>query len=294
MTATGDRTPVWGDASDLIDLLDVRPEGDGRFVSTTRASESRSVVEGSQMLAQAVVACGRRFTGRRPASAHMLFVRAADDRVPLAFEVTELSNGRSFGSLRVDVTQSGRTCASGTVLAGTVTADVVRHSVAAPDVAGPYESEPFDMKVAGRDIRVVDAAYTGDPDAPVGPPIIDAWVRFDQVPEDPFLHAGLLVQFTGHMSIAAALRPHAGVGQDQAHRSLSTAVNAIAVSLHADVRADRWMLYHHLSTFAGDGMTHSEGRVHDEQGRLLASFSVDAMVRRFDEPNLTIPKNAVL
>jgi len=41
------------------------------------------------------------------------------------------------------------------------------------------------------------------------------------------------------------------------------------------------MLYRHLSTFAGDGMTHSECRVHDGAGALLASFSVDAMVRRF-------------
>jgi hypothetical protein len=41
------------------------------------------------------------------------------------------------------------------------------------------------------------------------------------------------------------------------------------------------MLFHHRATFAGDGMTHSECRVHDEAGALLASFTVDAMVRRF-------------
>jgi len=137
------------------------------------------------------------------------------------------------------------------------------------------------MGVIGRDIRVVDGAYSGDPDAPVGPPILDAWVRFRDVPADPPLHAGLLAQFTGHMSIAAALRPHAGIGQSEAHRTLSTAINAIAISFHADVRADRWMLYHHLSTFAGDGMTHSECRVHTADGALVASFSVDAMVRAF-------------
>jgi acyl-CoA thioesterase len=95
------------------------------------------------------------------------------------------------------------------------------------------------------------------------------------------LHAGLLAQFTGHVSIAAAMRPHAGIGQNQAHRSLSTAINAINISFHANVRADRWMLYRHHSTFAGDGMTHSECRVHNVEGALLASFSVDAMVRGF-------------
>ena len=83
------------------------------------------------------------------------------------------------------------------------------------------------------------------------------------------------------MPIAAALRPHPGVGQSQAHRTVSMGINAISLSLHAEVHADRWMLYHHESTFAGDGMTHAACRVHAEAGELLASFDVDAMVRPF-------------
>jgi hypothetical protein len=41
-------------------------------------------------------------------------------------------------------------------------------------------------------------------------------------------------------------------------------------------------------------MTHSECRVHDLQGRLLASFSVDAMVRHFDRPTRDVPEEALL
>jgi acyl-CoA thioesterase len=124
--------------------------------------------------------------------------------------------------------------------------------------------------------------------------MLDAWVRFRDVPDDPYLHAGLLAQFTGHLSIAAAMRPHAGIGQRDAHRTLSTAINAIALSLHADVRADRWMLYRHLSTFGGDGMTHAECRVHDEAGALVASFTVDAMVRRFPSGAGEVDERAAL
>jgi acyl-CoA thioesterase len=143
------------------------------------------------------------------------------------------------------------------------------------------------MWVTGRDLRVADGAYTESSNAPVGPPVLDAWIRFCDVPDDPYIHAGLLVQFTGHLSIAAALRPHAGIGEEQAHRTISTGINAITVSLHREIRADEWMLYHHESTFAGDGMTHSECRVHNEGGDLLASFVVEAMVRGF-------PKGAVV
>ena len=275
------RFPVWGDAAHLIDILDVRPGGEDRYTSVARADRRRSVVEGSQMLGQAIVAADRKAPGRRCVSAHMVFLRPADPTASLAFELEELSAGRTFSALGCEVRQGTTRCASGRLLLDATAPDVMRHAVTAPAVPGPYECEAYDMSVTGRDIRVVADAYTDDSDASLGPPELDAWVRFRRVPDDPALHAGLLAQFTGHMAIAAALRPHAGLGQDQAHRTLSTAINAIAISFHREVRADRWMLYHHHSTFAGDGMTHAECRVHDEQGALLASFTVDAMVRTF-------------
>jgi acyl-CoA thioesterase/uncharacterized protein (DUF427 family) len=278
---TTKRFPTWGDAAHLVDVLDVRPAGEGRYTSVARGDWRRPVVEGSQMLGQAVVAAGRHAPGRRVVSAHMVFLRPADARQPLALDLDELSAGRTFTALAAHADQDGRRCAAGTLLLDATAPDVVRHAVAPPDVPGPYDCEPYDMAVTGRDVRIPGGAYTGDPDAPAGPPTLDAWVRFRDVPDDAPLHAALLAQFTGHLSIAAALRPHEGIGQSEAHRTLSTAINAIGLSLHADVRADRWMLYRHRSTFAGDGMTHAECRVHDEEGALLASFTVDAMVRRF-------------
>jgi acyl-CoA thioesterase-2 len=276
------RFPVWGDAADLIDILDVRPQGDGTFESVVPCYDwRRPIVEGSQILGQSIVAASRHAPGRRAVSASMVFPRAADARSPYRIGLDEVTGGRTFTAVRAEATQGGRTCGFGTVLLDVTAPDVMRHADPPPEVAGPYESTPCDMSVTGRDLRIVDDAYTGDPHAPVGPPVLDAWVRFRTVPDDQAIHAGLLAQFTGHLSIAAALRPHAGIGQDQAHRTLSTAINAISLSIHRDVRADRWMRYHHRSTFAGDGMTHSECRVYDEAGMVLASFMVDAMVRGF-------------
>lgn len=275
------RFPTWGDAGDLIAVMDVVPNDDGSWSGVARAMPERPVVEGSQMLGQAIVAAMRAQPDRRVVSAHMVFARAADARQPLRFVLDAVSAGRSFGSFAARVEQHGRPCAVGTLLLGVPSDDVIVHGEAMPSVAGPYDSVQYDMGVTGRDLRVVDAAYTGDPHAPVGPPEIDAWVRFRSVPQDPSLHAGLLAQFTGHLSIGAALRPHAGVGEADAHHTLSTAVNAISLSIHTDVRVDQWLLYHHRSTRATGGMTHSECRVHDEGGALIASFTVDAMVRPF-------------
>ena len=277
------RFPTWGDATDLIEVLDVRPDGPGRFLGAARADWRRPVVEGSQILGQAIVAAARHSPGRRAVSASMVFTRPADARAGYVLELDPVSGGRNFDVVAVRAIQSGRACAVGTLLLDVTAPDVIRHAVSKPDVPGPYGSIPYDMSVTGRDLRIVDDAYTGDPDAPVGPPVLDAWVRFRNVPDDQAIHAGLLAQFTGHLSIAAALRTHPGIGQDQAHRSLSTAINAISLSLHADVCASKWLLYHHESTFAGDGMTHAECRVHNEEGALLASFTVEAMVRGFPE-----------
>jgi acyl-CoA thioesterase len=213
----------------------------------------------------------------------MVFMRAANTSEPVRISFDELQNGRNFATLAPHVRQAGKLCASGIMLLDVTAPDVMRHTPDFPDTSGPYASEFFDEIVnsmTGRDLRFVDGAYTSDPDAPIGPPIVDAWVRFRDVPEDRHLHAGLLAHFAGNVSIAAAMRPHKGIGQSQAHRTLSTAINAINISFHADVRADKWMLYRHHSTFAGDGMTHSECRVYNCDRALLASFTVDAMVRR--------------
>lgn len=277
--ADTERPAPWGDVADLVRLLDVQPDGERRYVSAVHADERRPVVEGSQMLGQAVVATSREVPGRRVVSATMFFLRVADGTAPYHLELGELSSGRTFSAFSVDVVQHGKRCAHGQLLLDATSDDVMRHAVEPPAVPGPDGSEPYDMGVVGREVRFVDGAYTNDSNAPVGPPVLDAWVRLEGVPDDPALHAGALAQFTGHVSIAAAMRPHAGIGQDQAHRTLSTGINAITLSFHTDVRVDRWMLYHHRSTFAGDGMTHAECRVHDEDGGLLASFTVEAMVR---------------
>ncbi len=275
------RFPNWGDVRHLVDVLDVRPAGPLVYDTVARTLHRRPVVEGSQMLGQAIVAAGREVPGRRPVFASMMFLRAADAADPLRIELEAHAVGRTFAGFGAKVAQHGRLCAAGTLLLDRTADDLVRHEAPAPAVPEPADCPAVDMGVTGRELRVAEGAYSDDPEAPVGPPEIDAWVRFHRVPDDPILHAGLLAQFTGHMSIAAALRPHAGLGQQQAHRTLSTAVNAITFSLHREAHVDRWVLYSHRSTFAGGGMTHSECRVYDEGRDLLASFTAECMVRGF-------------
>ncbi|MDP1792754.1 MAG: thioesterase family protein [Acidimicrobiales bacterium] len=271
--------------SDLVAQMDVTPDDDGNWNGLVKFSEDRPVVEGSQLLGQAIAAAMRTTGGRRVVSAHMAFTRVVNATIPAPIMLREITNGRTMSSYWVEVAQGGKVGAAGTMLLDATAPDVMRHSPDMPKVTGPTDSPELEFGVAGREVRIVDAAYTNDANAPVGTPVIDAWVRLGDVPDDAAIHAGLLAQFTGHMSIAAAMRPHAGIGQEQAHRTLSTGVNAIHLSLHADVRVDEWLLYHQHATFAGDGMTHSDCQVFTEAGALVASFSVESMVRGFADPS---------
>ena len=138
-----------------------------------------------------------------------------------------MSGGRTFAS-GGHVSQGGRRCATAILLLDVIAPDVIRHAVAPPGVPGPYESEPCDMSVMGRDIRVVDGAYTDDPDAPVGPPVIDAWVRFREVPEDPLSAcrpAGTVHRPHVHRRRPAPARTASGSARHTAR--ISTAINAI-------------------------------------------------------------------
>jgi acyl-CoA thioesterase-2 len=274
------RFPTWGDATELVRLIDVEPAGDGHFVGPAYGYNARNVVEGGQLLAEAIVAATRSVPGQRVTQASMVFGKAASFDAPIDLTVEIPRAGRSFSTVRVGVAQEGVGRAEGLVLLGADAPDLFRDAVAMPAVAGPESAVTVDWGVTGRDLRVVDAAYDPDPDR-VGPPEIFTWVRFRDAPERDELHAGLVAQSMGHWTIAAAMRPHAGFGERDAHRRLSTGVMAITVAFHDPVDVSEWLLYATRAIWSGRGLAQGDGRVFTREGRLVASFSTQVMIRAF-------------
>ncbi|OJZ68984.1 hypothetical protein BRW65_24205 [Mycobacterium paraffinicum] len=101
-------------------------------------------------------------------------------------------------------------------------------------------------------------------------------------PREGYLHQALLAQSTTHWTIAAGMLPHRGFGEADAHRTLSTGVMKATIAFHDDVDVSDWLLYSNCALWSGRGLVQGEGRVHTRDGRLAASYSVQAMVRRFD------------
>ncbi|KMO78151.1 acyl-CoA thioesterase [Mycolicibacterium chlorophenolicum] len=265
----------------LLDLFEVEPAGDDLFTAQTgpAGEDDRQVVEGTQVLAQSIVAAAHRFSGKSIRSVYAVFARAVMVGAgPVQLEVDVISEGRSTACAVITATQNGKRCITMTVLADVPTADVIRHELPRPDVAAPAQAHSSPMPMAGRELRLVDVADVNSPDE-VGPPELYAWLHYDPIPTRDDLAKALIAYFTGHLGISTTMRAHEGIGTSQAHLTVSTAPMTVSVSFHEPVRWDGWLLYTHESTQVGAGMSYVRGTVHTEEGALLASFTQDGLIR---------------
>lgn len=278
---TTDSAPTTWTLQGLLDLFDVTPDGDDRFIAQTgpAGEDDRQVVEGTQVLAQAIVAAAKRFPDKSVRSVHAVFGRAVMVSAgPVELELDVVGEGRSTATAIVTAKQNGKRCITVTVLADVPTEDVIRHHLPRKDVAGPAEANESVMPMVGREVRLVDVVDVNSPDE-FGPPELYAWLHYDPIPTRDDLAKALIAYFTGHLGISTTMRAHKGIGTSQAHLTVSTAPMTVTVSFHEPVRWDGWLLYTHESTQVGSGMSYVRGTVHTEAGELLASFTQDALIR---------------
>ncbi len=264
-------------------LMDVEPQGAGRYLAPAHGPTIRNVVEAGQMLGSAVVAAAKEVPRQRVTSVSMIFSRVAKHTEPLSIEVDMLRSGRTLGTGQIHIRQDDSLCCAGIALLDATAPDLVRSAAPMPQVTPPDGLRPMAIpgtELLGRDIRVVDDAYDPDPDR-IGPPELFVWTQFRDAPDSDHLHAALLTQSTAHWTVAAALRPHAGFGEAMAHRSISTGITMATITFHDDADVSQWLLYATRITYAGRGHAQSEGQVFTEDGRLVASYRVHAMLRAF-------------
>ena len=290
--------PVWGTAAELAQLIDVVTDGEGRFTSPSfpdpplgtfidiaEERRPRQVIEGGQLLGQAIVAASKTVPDQRVVSASMVFTRAARFDFPLAVDVDVLRRGRTYSTVEARIIQHDKLCSVGLVLLDSGADDVYRVTAEMPEVPDPLDCPLRDFGVIGRDVRVVDGAYNFDTDD-VGPPELYVWMRYRDRPEGPAMQAALLAQATTHYTIAASMRPHQGITEALAHVTLSTGPMAVEIAFHDEPDAADWHLYENPAIYAGRGQVQGQGRIFAQDGRLVASYSVHAMVRSFDtNPN---------
>jgi acyl-CoA thioesterase len=278
------------DVTTIPAALRPEPRGADRYaITNTGDADQRDVVFGGQFLAQAIVTSALRHPGRTVRSIQAVFARPGRIDAPTELAVDSMHDGRTFASDTVTAWQGDRLCARFLVLLDVDEPDVIRHEPPAPDVPGPDDCPPADeglLVYPGTELRIVDGVDLWSVDAPTGPAETFLWARAPALPDEPSVHQAVLAWATDGFLIATALRPHAGIGQDDAHRGLSTGVVGHTIVFHEPVRADEWLLLAHRSPYAGRGRTFGTADVFTRDGRGVASYVQTNMVRSFGDPAL--------
>lgn len=274
-----------------LDLLELEEVGGGRFLGPREGDGSAGgVVFGGQILAQVVVAATRSTPGKRVKSVQTVFARAVRPDAPVEIDVQPVHVGRTFGTQSVSVHQGDRSCVQAIVLLDVAEPDLIVHAPAVPRVPGPEECEPGPSTLVypGAEARIVGGVDMWSSDAPVGPAELHVWTRLAGPARELAESQAVLSWATDGFLIGTAMRPHAGVGQDQAHRTISTGVVSEALSFHRPFDAGEWLLLALESPFAGGGRTYGRAHVFTEGGDLVASFAQESIVRGFGDERSTM------
>jgi acyl-CoA thioesterase-2 len=277
--------------STVADALHLEPTGPHTFRAENCEIGERGIVFGGQLIAQLIVAGATVDPAKTVKSAHALFARPVGVADPVELRVDVLQAGRTFASASTSVWQDGTERARALVLLSADEPDLIRHASAMPPVPPADAVAPSafsdDTRVIGDvDIYAVDA--TGDP-------AVDVWFRVSAGAPGQAESRALLAHSSASFLIGAAMRPHPGFGQATAHAEFSTGIVGHTISFHEPVDIETWHLLAHRSTYAGRGRAFGVGEVFSADGRLVASFSQESMVRHLSEAAAaSVPKARLL
>ena len=269
-------------ASPILAAFDVCAQGPSSFSAASVVDERRPNIFGGQLLGQMIVAAARFEPAKRVKSLHTIFARTGTAAEPVDIAIEPLHNGRAFGSLDARVTQSGRLLSQGLVLLDSGEPDLIRHQIPRAIDTRPPPEAVTPATPGGPEIQIIGDVDLMTP-AITGPPELHLWMRWQEVSDEPAMHQAALSWFTDPFLIGASMRPHAGIGLEQAHESISTGVISHTITFHEDFRLSDWLLISNHGLHAGGGRIYGEGHVFGEDGTLIASFVQTSMIRNFRE-----------
>jgi acyl-CoA thioesterase II len=280
------------DVSTLPPILQLRPVDAHTYEGPPEHSgERRNVVFGGQILAQMIMAAHidrnqDREDDKEVKSIHAIFARAGDYTQPIRYEVERMHDGRTIGSDTVTFSQGGRIMSRGMILWSRDEPDLIRHTavVEMPQVARPEDptNRPDGRVFPGATGLIVDGINTWSDDEPLRPPLQDIWTRFEE--NFPIVaNQAVLSWATDGYLIGTSMLPHDGYNEGHAHKTISTGVIAHTLNFHDRFRADQWLLMACESIWAGRGRTHGRCAIWTVDGRLVATYTQDSLVRAFGD-----------
>jgi acyl-CoA thioesterase len=225
---------------------------------------------------------GERDDDKEVKSIHAIFARAGDYTQPIQYEVERMHDGRTLGSDTVTFSQTGRIMSRGMILWSKPEPDLIRHTahVTMPEVDGPDHPghRPDGRVFPGAVGLIADGVNTWSDDEPLRPALQNVWTRYHH-DYSPVVNQAILAWATDGYLIGTAMLPHEGRNEGHAHKTISTGVIAHTLNFHDRFQADEWLLMACESIWAGRGRAHGRCNIWTEDGRLVATYTQDNLVR---------------
>jgi acyl-CoA thioesterase-2 len=268
------------DLANLIDRMTLREAAENRFEGDNLDMDYRRVF-GGQILAQTIVALREKSDGKSLKSLWQQFPREGDVALPMTYDVTVHQAGRTFATLGVQATQDGKLISVGAASLHTPEAGLA-HPATAPSVPGPDDARPVQIDMIPWEIHVVGDADLNAPD--VHPPHYQWWMRTPAIAElgaedSDWTHQALLAHATDLTVIGTALLPVEGLSQADTGTKFHSAVTSHTLWFHQSFRMDDWLLVDQVSPVLAGSRAFGRGDVWTQDGRLVASFAQESMVR---------------
>ena len=267
----------------LLRRLDLEQEDDAVFIG--HPGKGEGALFGGMVAAQSIVAAGRTVAERTLHSLHGYFLRPGRHGVPIHFSVDRIREGRTFSTRSVVARQEGEAIFN-------LSADFTRPEEGIAHQDPMPEAPPPDALPDWEDLRAQLLGGTAQrrPDGPVEVRVCDpdspapgarlparrrVWMRpRGTLPEEPLVHAALLVYASDRTLLRTAARPHGATWRLRVGASLDH-----AVWLHHPARFDDWVLFVSESPVAHAARALLLGALYRRDGVRIASVAQEGLLR---------------
>jgi acyl-CoA thioesterase-2 len=265
----------------LLRRLDLEQQDRDTFVGDP--GQGGGSLFGGLVAAQSVIAAGRTVSTGGLHSLHGYFLRPGRHGVPIRFSVDRVRDGRTFTTRQVLAQQSGEAIFS---LSASFAKpeEGISHQDPMPETPGPEALPEWE------DLRTILLRTARRPDGPIEVRVCDpdsadpnvrlparrrVWMRLrGTLPDDPLLHAAMLVFASDRTLIRTAARPHGLTWHLRTVASLDH-----AVWFHRAARFDGWVLYVSESPVAHAARALIFGAMYSHDGTRIASVTQEGLLR---------------
>lgn len=261
----------------LLAVLDLRPDPGNVALVGDNLDLAYHRLFGGQILAQFVAAALASCPGKSVKSLHSNFVKEGLTDNPVTYRTSVRHEGRSFATVQIDAVQIDADRGERLIATTTASMHVPEDG---PDiqnvdpVATPL-GEDFARTIALLPWEARSADDLDDPAA--GAPTYELWMKTPEVPDG---RGECIAAYATDLTlIGTALRPVEGYDQRGNGTAFLSAVTSHTLWFHRPVHTDRWLLLRQHSPVLSAGRCFGRGDLLDADGRLLASFAQEAMVR---------------